>query len=65
MRVDPAREVFGLRLNDWTSVVLFAGAVIYIVVSARMRPGREVLSQPQPEPEPALAPADDIEHQKP
>jgi hypothetical protein len=34
-------------------------------VSARMRPGREVLSQPPPEPERALAPADDIEHQKP
>ena len=65
LRVDPAREVFGLRLNVWTSVVLFAGAVIYIVVSARMRPGREVLSQPPPEPEPALAPVDDIEHQKP
>jgi len=65
LRVDPAREVLGLRLNVWTSVVLFAGAVIYIVVSARMRPGREVLSQPPPEPEPALAPADDIEHQQP
>ena len=65
LRVDPAPEVLGLRLNVWTSVVLFAGAVIYIVVSARMRPGREVLSQPPPEPEPALAPADDIEHQQP
>jgi prolipoprotein diacylglyceryl transferase len=64
LRVDPAREVLGLRLNVWTSVVLFAGAVIYIVVSARMRPGREVLGQP-PEPEPALAPADEIEHQQP
>ena len=65
LRVDPAREVLGLRFNVWTSVVLFAGAVIYIVVSARMRPGREVLSQPPPEPEPALARADDIEHQQP
>ena len=65
LRVDPAREVLGLRLNVWTSAVLFAGAVIYIVVSARMRPGREVLSQPPPEPEPALAPADDVERQKP
>ena len=65
LRVDPAREVFGLRLNVWTSVVLFAGAVIYIVVSARMRPGREVLSRPPPEPEPALTPVDDIEHQQP
>ncbi|HEX2363003.1 MAG TPA: prolipoprotein diacylglyceryl transferase [Jiangellaceae bacterium] len=55
LRVDPAREVLGLRLNVWTSVVLFAGAVIYIVVSARLRPGREDLTalraRPDSEPE--------------
>jgi prolipoprotein diacylglyceryltransferase len=64
LRVDPAREVLGLRINVWTSVALFAGAVIYIVVSARMRPGREELGR-QPESEPAVAPADNIEHQEP
>jgi prolipoprotein diacylglyceryl transferase len=65
LRIDPAREVFGLRLNVWTSVVLFVGAVVYIVVSARLRPGREVLGvaepdavpdaepEPTPEPDPA------------
>jgi hypothetical protein len=31
----------GLRLNVWTSILVFAGAVTYIVVSARQRPGRE------------------------
>jgi prolipoprotein diacylglyceryl transferase len=41
LRVDPANDVLGLRLNEWTSLVVFVGAVAYIVVSARLRPGRE------------------------
>jgi prolipoprotein diacylglyceryl transferase len=41
LRIDPAHKVLGLRLNDWTSLLVFAGAVAYIVVSARLRPGRE------------------------
>ena len=41
LRVDPANDVLGLRLNEWTSIVVFLGAVTYIVVSARLRPGRE------------------------
>jgi prolipoprotein diacylglyceryl transferase len=57
LRVDPANELFGLRLNEWTSLVVFLGAVAYIVVSARRRPGRESPGQlraaagaePQPE----------------
>jgi phosphatidylglycerol---prolipoprotein diacylglyceryl transferase len=65
LRVDPAREVLGLRVNVWTSVVLFAGAVIYIVVSARMRPGREVLTSPAPEHAVAVEPTEGVEHQEP
>jgi prolipoprotein diacylglyceryl transferase len=41
LRIDPAHDVLGLRLNDWTSLLLFFGAVAYIVISARQRPGRE------------------------
>jgi prolipoprotein diacylglyceryl transferase len=41
LRVDPATDVLGLRLNEWTSLLVFLGAVTYIVVSARLRPGRE------------------------
>lgn len=43
MRIDPveADDVFGLRLNVWTSIVLFLAAVTYIAVSSRLRPGRE------------------------
>jgi len=29
MRVDPAHEILGLRLNQWTSIVIFVGAVAY------------------------------------
>ncbi|MGW3565512.1 prolipoprotein diacylglyceryl transferase [Streptomyces sp. NPDC000941] len=44
LRVDEARRFLGLRLNDWTSIVVFAGAVVYLVISARLRPGREALT---------------------
>lgn len=46
MRVDEAHEVLGLRLNVWTSILVFAAAVAYIVVSARKRPGREEIVEP-------------------
>jgi prolipoprotein diacylglyceryl transferase len=41
LRIDEANTVGGFRLNEITSVVVFLGAVLYIVVSARLRPGRE------------------------
>ncbi|MFE7132530.1 prolipoprotein diacylglyceryl transferase [Streptomyces sp. NPDC057638] len=47
MRVDQAHEIFGLRLNVWTSIIVFVLAVLYIVISARMRPGREEVVEPE------------------
>jgi prolipoprotein diacylglyceryl transferase len=51
LRIDPveANDVFGLRLNVWTSIVVGLAAVVYFVVSARLRPGREdsVLREPE------------------
>jgi prolipoprotein diacylglyceryl transferase len=41
LRIDPAHRVLGLRLNDWTSVLVLVGAVVFFVLSARRRPGRE------------------------
>ena len=41
LRIDPAHDVLGLRINEWTSLLVFLGAVAYLVVSARRRPGRE------------------------
>lgn len=46
MRVDEAHEILGLRLNNWTSILVFLLAVLYIVLSARKRPGREDVVEP-------------------
>ncbi|EHR52042.1 prolipoprotein diacylglyceryl transferase [Saccharomonospora marina XMU15] len=40
MRTDPANEILGLRVNVWTSVLVFVGAVAYFVL-ARARGPRE------------------------
>jgi prolipoprotein diacylglyceryl transferase len=49
LRIDTAHHFFGLRLNDWTSILVFTGAVTYLIVSARLRPGREVIVDLDPE----------------
>jgi prolipoprotein diacylglyceryl transferase len=46
MRVDDAHHILGLRLNDWTALVVFLLAVAYMVVSAKKRPGREEVVEP-------------------
>jgi hypothetical protein len=33
--------VLGLRLNVWTSILMFVAAAIFFVVSSRRHPGRE------------------------
>ncbi|MFD3802682.1 prolipoprotein diacylglyceryl transferase [Streptomyces sp. NPDC058619] len=47
MRVDEAHHILGLRLNVWTSIVVFVLAVVYLVLSARLRPGREEIVEPE------------------
>ncbi|MEU4803232.1 prolipoprotein diacylglyceryl transferase [Actinosynnema sp. NPDC023587] len=42
MRTDLATEVYGLRINVVTSVVVFLGAVVYLVLTAK-KGGREVI----------------------
>ncbi len=41
LRIDPATLVGGIRINVFTSVLVGAGALAYLIVSARWRPGRE------------------------
>ena len=41
LRIDPATQLGGIRVNVFTSVVVGVGAVVYFVVSARRHPGRE------------------------
>ena len=51
LRIDTTHRFLGLRLNDWTSIIVFAAAVIFFVVR---RPGPE----PAPAEQPAAEPAD-------
>lgn len=41
LRIDPANEILGLRLNIWTSLIVGVVAVALTVLSARRHPGRE------------------------
>ena len=41
LRIDPANHILGLRLNLWTSLLVGLGALVYLVLSFRLRPGRE------------------------
>jgi prolipoprotein diacylglyceryl transferase len=41
LRVDPANQILGLRLNIWTSLILGLAATALTVLSARRHPGRE------------------------
>lgn len=53
LRVDEAHHYLGLRLNDWTSMVVFAAAAVVLLVRGRAAPGMpttrsqtDVLAQP-------------------
>ena len=37
MRTDPASKVLGLRINEWTSSILFLGAVAILILAIRSR----------------------------
>lgn len=51
LRIDSANTVLGLRLNVWTSILVGIGALAYLVVSSRMRPGRDTVLVRQGAPE--------------
>ena len=55
LRIDSANTILGLRLNIWTSIAVGLGALAYLVISSRMRPGREEITSSVPEPEPEAA----------
>jgi prolipoprotein diacylglyceryl transferase len=69
LRVDEAHHIAGMRLNDWTAIVLFILAVSYLVVSRRRgyrreptpyRAGREpVAAQPAESADPAEEPVEE------
>lgn len=41
VRIDNATLIFGVRINVFTSIFVALGALVYFVISARLRPGRE------------------------
>jgi len=41
LRIDDAAYLFGLRWNVFVSVTVALGALVYLIVSSRLRPGRE------------------------
>jgi prolipoprotein diacylglyceryl transferase len=48
LRIDTVNHLFGLRLNVWTSILLFALALAYFVIVGRRHPGRETEVEPAP-----------------
>ncbi|MGI8578045.1 MAG: prolipoprotein diacylglyceryl transferase [Nocardioidaceae bacterium] len=48
LRIDTANHFLGLRLNDWTSLVVFLAATAYFVIVGRLHPGREPVVQTAP-----------------
>jgi prolipoprotein diacylglyceryl transferase len=48
LRIDTANHIFGVRLNVWTSIILFVLATAYFVVAGRRRPGRETVVETGP-----------------
>ena len=48
LRIDPAEQVLGLRLNVWTSIVVGLTALIFFVVLGRRHPRRETSLQRDP-----------------
>jgi prolipoprotein diacylglyceryl transferase len=59
LRIDEAHHFFGIRLNVFTALVVIVGAVVYIVVSSLLRPGRETPDQLGPASTTGVEAADD------
>jgi prolipoprotein diacylglyceryl transferase len=41
LRIDPANQIFGVRLNVWTSIIAGVGALVAFIVVGRRHPGRD------------------------
>ena len=57
LRIDSANTIMGLRLNVWTSILVGLGALAYLVISSRLRPGREQIQTTEPTASPQQASA--------
>jgi prolipoprotein diacylglyceryl transferase len=57
LRIDTVNEIGGFRLNNYTSLILFLGALAWFVWLVRNRPGREEVVEGEV---PAAEPAEEI-----
>jgi prolipoprotein diacylglyceryl transferase len=64
LRTDPANLVLGMRVNQLTALTVVVAAVVYIVASAQLRPGREPVVQ-DPGAVCAEGPTEDTELRRP
>ena len=48
LRIDPAHRYLGLRLNDWTSILVFVVAAGLLVLKGRPKPGETLVGEPLP-----------------
>ncbi len=48
LRIDPAHRYLGLRLNDWTSVAVFAVSSAVLLLIGRPKPGDELVGDELP-----------------
>ena len=48
LRIDTVNHILGLRLNVWTSIVVFLLALAYFLIVGRRHPGRETDVEPLP-----------------
>jgi prolipoprotein diacylglyceryl transferase len=49
LRIDDAHHVFGLRLNDWTCIVVFVASAGLLILRGRAHEGDELVRDPLPE----------------
>lgn len=47
LRIDEAKQIAGMRLNQWTSIFVFTGAIIYLVVKRTRVKELEPATSPQ------------------
>jgi len=40
-RIDESRLLLGLRFNIWTSLLVILGGLVYLIISSRLKPGRD------------------------
>jgi prolipoprotein diacylglyceryl transferase len=65
MRTDEARLVFGVRINVWVSILVFIGAIVYLVLAKRRGPREDLAAiQGTVPPDSSDADADEIDAEK-